>query len=128
MAEEYNDIEAFAGIDLTDSFIIDWNYNGDDFQIALEFSIWPESQYYQTPKSGDYTCYRMGVIKFLQIRNFKGYILPENIQPNIDPDRSKDYGNVDSLEIENNKYILITDFTKFEFECDKIEVEINDEL
>jgi hypothetical protein len=52
---EWPQIEIFKGIDLNDSFVLNWNHEDDHLSFELEASIWPESDYYTTPKQGEYT-------------------------------------------------------------------------
>ena len=51
-------MEVFKGIDLNDSFVLDWSYENNRLCFELEVSIWPEYKYYVEPKLNEYTCYR----------------------------------------------------------------------
>jgi hypothetical protein len=40
----------FEGVDLTDSFILNWNYYGISLKMFLVLSLWPGSIFYRKPK------------------------------------------------------------------------------
>lgn len=85
------------GIDLEDSCILGWSLNKEELQIEMELSIWPESPYYDEPLERNYTCYKLGQLIFQDVKTIKGFFELENIEPTIDPDGSKDWGNIYGL-------------------------------
>ena len=112
------------GIDLSSSFILNWNKNDSEFEIELELSIWPESPYYRKPLKGEYTCYKRGKLRFLEIKEIHGFVELDLIKPNIDPDGSKDWESIYDFRKENNQFKLKTDFTELAINCSGFEIEI----
>ena len=47
---DWTQIELFKGIDLNDSFVLNWAHEDSQLCFELEASIWPESDYYFKPK------------------------------------------------------------------------------
>jgi hypothetical protein len=82
------------GINLSDSFILDWEFKNEKFKILLELSIWPESPYYQKPNENEFTFYRKGVLIFSEVNYISGYTSLNSIPSNIDPVNSKDWGHI----------------------------------
>lgn len=48
---DWHQMEVFNGIDLNDSFVLDWSYENNSLYFELEASIWPESKYYMLSQS-----------------------------------------------------------------------------
>ena len=104
---EWNQIELFKGIDLNDSFVLNWVHENDHLSFELEASIWPESEYYSKPKDGEYTCYRKATLLFLNLENINGLKPIEHTPSSKDLDGTIDYGNIDTLCTTGNGLSLI---------------------
>ena len=107
---DWTQIELFKGIDLNDSFVLNWANEGDQLCFELEASIWPESDYYFKPKDGEYTCYRKAVLKFVNVKSTSGLKPIESVHSTKDPDGSTDYGNIDTLCQTEGGFNLSGDF------------------
>ena len=92
-------MEVFNGIDLHDSFVLDWSYKNDFLCFELEASIWPESKYYAEPKPNEYTCYRKAKLQFTNTVSVSGLKPKSAVMASPDPDGSIDYGNIDTLQV-----------------------------
>lgn len=112
------------GIDLSDSFILNWKKNDSEFEIELELSIWPESPHYTKPLINEYTCYKKGKLRFLEIKEIKGFVELESVKPNIDPDGSKDWDCIYDLRKDNGLFKFNTEFTDIEVNCSGFEIEL----
>ncbi len=93
----WTELEIFKGIDLNDSFVINWTHEEGQIAFDLEASIWPESEYYQEPIKSEYTCYRKARLKFTKITNYSGLLNTDTAKFSKDPDGSIDYGVIESL-------------------------------
>ncbi len=109
-------MDFLVGVDLQDSFVLGWHYNDQTFEIELEFSIWPESKYYEAPKIGEHTCYRLGSLLFEGVLSINGLLNQNDMQPTIDLDGSKDYGNIDYFEKNQSYFKVVGGFGSIEFE------------
>ena len=114
------------GIDLSDSFILNWRRNDSEFEIELELSIWPESPYYIKPLKDEFTCYKNGVLRFYGIKELSGFVELESIKPNIDLDGSKDWECIYDFKKENEQLKFKTEFTDIEIKCDGFEIELKE--
>ncbi|MDG5501212.1 hypothetical protein [Marinobacter sp. BGYM27] len=110
MMMDWREMPVFEGVDLNDSFILGWTQDGGRLAFYIEASIWPESKYYSTPKAGEYTCYRSAVLEFVRAIEITGLRPIELTPPSIDPDGSKDYGNIDLLVTSESGFSLAGDF------------------
>ncbi|EOV6324833.1 hypothetical protein JKP22_22655 [Vibrio vulnificus] len=117
-------MDFLVGVDLQDSFVLGWNYCDQTLEIELEFSIWPESEYYKTPKVGEYTCYRLGSLLFNDVSSITGLLNQSDIQPTLDPDGSKDYGNIEYFEKNQSCFKVVGSFGTIEFESSDIHFEL----
>lgn len=118
-------IELFKGIDLNDSFVLEWCHSKNQFVIELEASIWPESKYYKQPKINEYTCYQKARLSFINIKSCTGLRTMKNVKPTIDPDGSKDYGNIYNLESNCGSFMISGEFGKVEITGGEIQFEIH---
>lgn len=103
-------MDEFTGIDLQDTFILDWQLTGSVLEFNLEASIWPSSQFYSAPKPNEHTCYKFAKLQFVEFENIEGLLSLETAKYTVDPDGSKDYGHFDSLEKTAAGFLLAGDF------------------
>ena len=121
----YNNSLVFKGIDLSDCFILGWKKENDYLIFNLDLSVWPDSEYYEKPKKDEFTCYKEESLEFQDITHLKGFINQDEVKEfTIDPDGSKDWGEIYSLVYDKKKYIMETDFTTFEIECKLIKMSL----
>ncbi|MFL0811457.1 MAG: hypothetical protein K6L76_13645 [Agarilytica sp.] len=107
---EWTQIEMFKGVDLNDSFVLNWSCENDYLTFELEASIWPESEHYNAPKKDEHTCYRKATLEFIGVKNISGLKPKESIQSTTGPDGSVDYGNIDDLKVLDGSFLVVGDF------------------
>ncbi len=112
------------GIDLSDSFILNWTKKDSEFEIELELSIWPESPYYSKPLKGEFTSYKIGKLRFLEIKEIHEFVELDTIKSNSNPDGSKDWECIYNFRKENDYFKFSTEFTDLEINCAGFEIEI----
>ncbi|MDP5136065.1 hypothetical protein ORJ04_08910 [Rheinheimera baltica] len=103
---DWRKLEIFKGIDLNDSFILDWSHESGRLSFELEASIWPESAYYVAPKPDEYTCYRKATLLFKNIKAVTGLKAKNAVITSTDAGGSVDYGNIDSFIVLNDGFEL----------------------
>lgn len=103
-------MELFRGVDLNDSFVLGWVQKADVLQFELEASIWPESDYYSRPERDEYTCYRKATLLFKDFQNIIGLKSIDSTPSTIDPDGTRDYGNIDALSQTKGGFHVSGDF------------------
>jgi hypothetical protein len=106
----WTDMDVFRGVDLNDSFVLNWFLTQDLFVIEIEASLWPKSKFYSAPVNDEYTCYKKASILFQKIKSIEGLIPINTVTPTIDADGSNDYGNIDSLILNNAKFHVAGSF------------------
>lgn len=106
MSMDWRHLETFKGIDLNDSFILDWSHENGRLSFELEVSIWPDSAYYIEPKPDEYTCYRKAILWFENVKAVSGLKTKETVITSTDAGGSVDYGNIDSLIVLNDGFAL----------------------
>jgi hypothetical protein len=115
------------GVDLWDSFILDWKLEKDNFEVFLELSIWPESPFYKTPRKGEYTYYSKGILTFKEVQNISGFKFLEIKDSNIDPDGTRDWGNIFVLRRKGKEILFETEFTLIRLICNDIYLTLSTE-
>ncbi len=120
----WDELEIFKGIDLTDSFVMNWNHEGGQVIFELEASVWPESEYYQEPKKSEYTCYRKAILKFTEIKSCSGLVSTDTVKPTKDPDGSIDYGVIETLSKTDLGFKVSGDFGSVDITGGNISFEI----
>ncbi len=106
----FTELEIFKGIDLTDSFVLYWELERNCLSFDLEASVWPESRYYSKPKDDEFTCYKKARLDFLNVDSIQGLKDMNQVTPSTDVSGEKDYGNIDSLIIDEDGFSLEGDF------------------
>ena len=122
---EWPQIEIFKGIDLNDSFVLNWRHENDHLSFELEASIWPESEYYMAPKQGEHTCYRKATLEFKGVKNISGLKPKESVQSSTDPDGTVDYGNIDDLKAVDGSFLVVGEFGSVTIEGGELRFEIH---
>ncbi len=125
MTMDWRDLKIFKGIDLNDSFILNWTHGKDFLSFEIQASIWPESKHYTKPKPNEYTCYRSATLTFINIKSISGLKLIGETSNSTDPNGSVDYGNIDSLQKTNSGYDVQGDFGSVHIAGGEIEFKIH---
>ena len=105
-------MDDFVGIDLNDSFVLDWEFQGSKLEFSLEASIWPGSKYYSKPEPEEYTCYKPAKLKFISVEKIYGLISQESAQSTIDKQGEIDYGNIEVFEKTKSGFYIEGNFGK----------------
>ena len=121
---DWYQIEILKGIDLNDSFVLNWVQDNDSLFFELEASIWPESEHYTEPKKDEYTCYRKATLGFVGVKNITGLKPKEIVQSTTDPDGSVDYGNIDDLQALDGSFLVVGDFGSVTIEGGELRFEV----
>lgn len=121
----WQDFELFKGIDLNDSFILDWVLHDNNLIFYLEFSVCQESDYYTVQRDDEWACYRTGMLHFKNVSSIKGFKSKESCSSNKGLDGTVDYGNIDDLLILRNGFKVYGNFGCFELENGQASIEIN---
>ena len=118
---------SLKGIDLEDSWLLEVIFDEENHRLSfiLDFSIWPESKYYTYPNPGEWTCYRKGKMNFNKVKEITGLVNLDNIEPSIDPQGEKDWGNIYRLRIENGRFAFELEEHEMTVQADELEIEIN---
>ena len=125
MSMDWTELKLFKGIDLNDSFVLNWTHIDDQLTFELEASVWPESLYYSTPKANEYTCYRKAVLKFANTQKISGLNSMDSVQSTTDLDGSKDYGNIDTLCQTESGFNLSGDFGSVTIQGGELSFEVH---
>ena len=104
----------FQGIDLHDSCVLSWSVDQNRLTFEIEASIWPDSTYYEPPLPDEHTCYRRAQLVFEGFQAIDGLKCMEQTNSSIDPDGSRDFGNIDELEDTENGYRVCGEFGSVE--------------
>lgn len=104
----------FEGIDLNDSFVLSWSVGEGRLTFEIEASIWPDSPFYDPPLPGEHTCYKRAQLEFDGFQAIDGFKPIERTESSVDPDGSRDFGNIDELEDTKNGFRICGDFGSVE--------------
>jgi hypothetical protein len=122
---DWRQMEVFKGIDLNDSFVLDWSYENNRLCFELEASIWSESKYYVEPKLDEYTCYRKATLQFVTTVSVTGLKPKSAVMSSTDPDGSIDYGNIDTLQVVDGGFELTGNFGHLKISGGELRFEIH---
>ena len=60
----WTELREFAAVDLEQSFVVDWETEGESLLIELDVYLLPDHAFYQEPRPAEGACFRPGVIEF----------------------------------------------------------------
>ena len=119
----------FDGVDLEDSWVLGWHVVAGHNQLVfeLEASLWPGHEYYVPPSPEEHTCYKHARLIFEQVASIDRLPPVDAVKPNIDPDGSIDYGNIEGLHhAGEGVYKFGGDFGEVSVKCKGVRLEIAD--
>ena len=61
---DWRKLREFAGVDLTQSFVLSWSVEGDTLCIELDLHLTPKHPFYEKPRPAEKVCIRPAVIEF----------------------------------------------------------------
>ena len=120
MNTDWRKLKEFEGIDLNDSFVLEWQSSEDELVLSIEASIWPSSQHYEEPKENEYTCYKKAQLFFSKCKSIAGIKAMAQAESITDLDGSIDYGNIDSLTKTDEGFNLIGEFGNVQIQGGKL--------
>jgi hypothetical protein len=96
---EVGELVLFDGIDLGDSWVLDWSRDeaGKQLIFDLDVALWPEHPAYEFPLPGEHTCYKRGRLIFDEVVYVNGLPSVQEVNPITGPDGSIDYGNIEGF-------------------------------
>ncbi|PPJ43924.1 hypothetical protein [Pseudoxanthomonas sp. KAs_5_3] len=92
-------VDAFDDILLEDTFVLSWHYASDSLTFSVLASLLQSHPEATPPVSGDWACYRPGLIRFSSVSSVSGLLPQDAVLPTQDADGSLDYGCIDELSI-----------------------------
>ena len=92
-------IEAFDNILLEDTFVLSWHQSSGSLSFSVLASLLQSHSEATPPTSGDWACYRPGLIQFSGASSVSGLLPQESVPPTRDADGSVDYGCIDELSL-----------------------------
>ncbi|MBE9113315.1 hypothetical protein IQ273_28465 [Nodosilinea sp. LEGE 07298] len=122
---QWRNIEVFRGIDLNDSCVLSWKLEPTQLVFELDVSVWPESQFYTTPKPNEYTCYRTARLIFRGCEKITGLHAMGDVRPTVDPDNTIDYDNIDALNQEEAVIRVYGNFGEVEIQGGSFDLEFD---
>ena len=92
-------IDAFDNILLEDTFVLSWHYASDSLTFSVLASLLQSHPEATPPASGEWACYRPGLIRFSSVSSVSGLLPQAAVPPTHDADGSMDYGCIDELSL-----------------------------
>lgn len=60
----WTELREFTAVDLEQSFVVDWETEGESLLIDLDLFLLPEHTFYEEPRPAEGACFRQAVIEF----------------------------------------------------------------
>jgi len=117
----------FDGVDLEDSWVLGWYVDAGRNRLVfeLEASLWPGHKYYVPPPPAAHTCYKRVRLIFERVAGIVGLSPMDAVKPQVDPDGSIDYGNIEGLrQTGEGAYKLGGDFGEVSIKCEGVRLEV----
>jgi len=124
----WRNIDAFIGVDLEDSFVRGWQLSNDALVIELEASLWPGHPSYEPPIKGNHTCYKRARLVFPAAQHVSGLRSMTEARSTEDPDGSVDFGTIDTLTKQGNRYSIAGEFGTVTLSCAEPVLQVTSEL
>lgn len=98
------------GVILEDTWVLGWNQSGHSLRFDVEASLWPGHPNYESPKHGEWACYKHAELTFEGVTSVRGLRDVNSVPSTTDPDGSKDFGSIDALSEVEGGFLIVGDF------------------
>ena len=61
---DWRKLREFAGVDLTNSFVLTWHFEADTLFVDSDILLLPEHPFYEKPRPAEKVCIRPAIIEF----------------------------------------------------------------
>ena len=61
---DWRELREFAGVELTDSFVLSWDYAGGALLIDIDVCLAPSHPFYEKPRPAEGACIRAATLEF----------------------------------------------------------------
>ncbi len=122
---DWEEMEEFKGIDLSDSFIESWDLSNDKLVFDFEASIWPGSKYYEEPSPDEHTCYKKAKLIFSGFTSVNGLKSIKEVTPSTDASGEKDYGGFEYFAKFSDGFEIHGDFGQVKIKGGDFAFQIN---
>ena len=100
----------FADVMVQDCWVLGWRTENDSLVFDIEASLISGHPLYESPKPGEWSCYKTAQIVFSGVREVSGLLPIQSVRATVDPDGSVDYGSIDSISQETNGFAIVGEF------------------
>ena len=114
----------FDGVMITDTFVLGWCREEDRLVFEVVASLWPGHPAYESPRPGEWTCYKKARLVFCEVCAVNGLPDPSAVAPTTDADGSQDFGSLSELAIEPGGYRIAGDFGMVHVQAGSVRLEI----
>lgn len=115
----------FDGVAITDTFVLGWRRSADRLVFAVEASLWPGHPSYETPRQGEWTCYKSANLIFDSVSAVEGLPDMASAPQWIDPGSQPDYGSLQELATIPGGFRIIGDFGVVRVHAASVRLELN---
>lgn len=64
MTNDWRELREFSGVDLLNSFVLSWRFEGESLLIDVDVCLEPKHPFYEAPRPAERHCIRAGVLEF----------------------------------------------------------------
>ena len=90
-------IDAISNILLEDTFVLAWHQGPESLTFHILASLLQTHPEASPPATGDWACYRPGIIQFSGVSSVRGLLHQASVNRTTDAEGSVDYGCIDNL-------------------------------
>lgn len=116
----YRELAALRGVYLEESYVLDIEAHPASLVVVLDLVLTVEHLDYRDPIDGEQYCYRRGSLTFGGISECRWS--EQGRPPAVDATGERDYGNIDTFEWDNGRYILEGDWGHLDIRADQVEL------
>jgi hypothetical protein len=120
----WTEIPEFNGIDLSESYILGWSISQDTVEFELEVVLCSDHPQFHKPPTTDWACYHLGRLIFVGVHSLSGLPPQSKIFPATDTSGTADYGHLDTLSVDGNRFEISGDFGIATFTASGVKVDL----
>lgn len=101
---DYTELAVLRSIYLEDSWVLGIHASPSIVRFTMDFVLTPDHPLYAPPATGEHHSYRRGTLELFGVRNLSW--VDQQQHPGIDATGEKDWGNIDSMRWESDRFQL----------------------
>lgn len=122
--KDYREFGQLSVFHLEESYILDIVARPGSLACDVDLALFPEHREYTSPAPGERHCYKRGWMRFSSVSEL--HWVDQGWPPAVDASGESDYGTIDSMKIDGDRYVMAGDFGEIRVIAQAVVIQLRD--